>query len=516
MRTIVYSRVSTDAQADEGTSLDTQERASLEYAGAAGYTVIRTIRDTASGSSLERPGMAEVRRMMRDGECDVLLAFALDRVSRSQNHIGVLFDEAETSGVRLDFATEDFEDTAIGKFIVAARALIAEVEREKIAERTMRGKAERARNGQLAQGTGAGCYGYIYVRETGQRVLNPQQSPVVGRIFEGFASGKAVNRIATELNADGIPTLTGKQWYPVTVHRILRNETYTGRTVYRRTKAEMIRQSGGRSRKRRVVEQDPSEHIVIDGASPQIVSPELYASAQARFEDPERRNARAPSRTYPLSGRLRCRDCGAGMVGQSVNRGRYLYYRCNRLYLSREDKRCASRLVRKEVLESAVRDTIGDVLANPELAIGMAERLRGGTDHAARLTELTRELSHLDESEDRLVDLYTEGEIARDAFQEKKERLTRRRAALEREQAQLRSECEPGPDPELLRERMPEALEFIREWVREADGDELALLLQALEVRVNVAPDEADVRVEVPMIEGVEAKDFATIERTSA
>ena len=96
--------------------------------------------------------MAEVRRMMRDGECDVLLAFALDRVSRSQNHIGVLFDEAETNGVRLDFATEDFEDTAIGKFIVAARALIAEVEREKIAERTMRGKEERARNGRLAQG----------------------------------------------------------------------------------------------------------------------------------------------------------------------------------------------------------------------------------------------------------------------------------------------------------------------------------------------------------------------------
>ena len=51
--------------------------------------------------------------------------------------------------------------------------------------------------------------------------------------------------------------------------------------------------------------------------------PESYARAQARFEDPERRNARAPSRTYPLRGRLRCKQCGAGMVGQSVQRGRY-------------------------------------------------------------------------------------------------------------------------------------------------------------------------------------------------
>ena len=67
---------------------------------------------------------------------------------------------------------------------------------------------------------------------------------MVRRIFKEFVSGKAVNRVTTELNSDGIPTLTGKQWYPVTVHRIIRNETYTGRTVYRRTKVEMIRRPG--------------------------------------------------------------------------------------------------------------------------------------------------------------------------------------------------------------------------------------------------------------------------------
>ena len=513
MRTIVYSRVSTDAQADEGTSLGTQERASLEYTEAAGHTVIRSIRDTASGSSLERPGMAEVRRLMRDGACDVVLAYALDRLSRNQNHIGVLFDEAETSGVRLEFVTEDFEDTAIGKFIVAARAFVSEVEREKIAERTMRGKAERARNGRLAQGTGAGCYGYIYVPETGRRVLNPQQAAIVRRIFEELDTEKAVNRITTELNADGVPTLTGKKWYPVTVHRILRNETYTGRTVYRRTKVEMIRRPGGRGRMRRVVERDPSDQIVIEGASPQIVSPELYARVQARLDDPERRAERAPSHAYPLRGRLRCGHCGAGMVGQSVHRGRYFYYRCNRLYLSDEEKRCTSRQVRKDVLESSVLGAIEDVLAEPELAIGMAVRLRDGTDHAARLAELARELSHLDDSQDRLVDLYTDGELAKDAFHQKREKLTRRRGALEREQAQLRSECEPGPDPKVLREQVPQVLGFIREWVRRADGDDLELLLQALNVRVEVSPEEADIRVEVPMIEGT---DFVTIERTSA
>ena len=80
--------------------------------------------------------------------------------------------------------------------------------------------------------------------------------------------------------------------------------------------------------------------------------------------------------------------------------------------------------------------------------------------------------------------------------------LAARRGALEQEQARLLSDAEPGCDPEMLRERMPEALAFIREWVRAAEGDELVLPAQALEARIEVSPERAEIRVEVPLIEG--------------
>ncbi len=57
LRAIVYSRVSTDAQERDGTSLVTQERASQGYVDADGWTLLESIRDTASGYSLDRPGM---------------------------------------------------------------------------------------------------------------------------------------------------------------------------------------------------------------------------------------------------------------------------------------------------------------------------------------------------------------------------------------------------------------------------------------------------------------------------
>lgn len=138
MNAIVYSRVSTDVQERDGTSLDTQERACVDFATEWGWRVIRRIRDAASGASLERAGMQDLRETLKSGEVDVVIAYAVDRLSRSQNHIGVLFDEFEQAGVRFEFVTERFEDTPVGRFILAARAFIAEVEREKIAEHDAR------------------------------------------------------------------------------------------------------------------------------------------------------------------------------------------------------------------------------------------------------------------------------------------------------------------------------------------------------------------------------------------
>ena len=56
LRAIIYSRVSTDAQERDGTSLDTQEHASQEYVAAIGWMLLEAIRDTANGSSLDCPG----------------------------------------------------------------------------------------------------------------------------------------------------------------------------------------------------------------------------------------------------------------------------------------------------------------------------------------------------------------------------------------------------------------------------------------------------------------------------
>ncbi len=197
MRAIVYTRVSTDAQERDGTSLETQERACVQLATQRGWDVVRCIRDAASGGALERDGLEELRGMLRRGDADVVLAYAVDRLSRNQNHIGILFDEFEQAGIQMEFVTERFEDTAVGRFILAARAFIAEVEREKIAERTMRGKEERARSGRIPQATGRGFFGYRYDAATGRRTVRR-------RSHASFAGCSSSSPVA--LRSWGLPT----------------------------------------------------------------------------------------------------------------------------------------------------------------------------------------------------------------------------------------------------------------------------------------------------------------------
>ena len=77
--------------------------------------MVECIKDTASGSHLDRPGIERVRHLWSQGFVDVVLAYAVDRLSRNQIHIAVLLDDIEKVGATLEFVTEDFENTPVGR-----------------------------------------------------------------------------------------------------------------------------------------------------------------------------------------------------------------------------------------------------------------------------------------------------------------------------------------------------------------------------------------------------------------
>ena len=500
VRAVVYSRVSTDAQERDGTSLDTQERGCLEYARSNDLAVVESIRDTASGYSLDRRGIERVRQLFREGAVDVVVSYAVDRLSRNQNHIGVLFDEVEQAGARLEFVTEEFEDTAMGRFILAARAFVGEVEREKIAERTMRGKLERARSGRIPQGMGKGTYGYQYDRQSGRRNVDLLQAIIVRRIFQRYTATQSFSKVSNELNEAGISAFSGGRWYPPTIRRILSNQSYTGLLIYRRTKRVKTRNGNGTATATKVVQRPEEDWISVDGSTPEIVDPATWKRVQRILQDPERTRRQPTPRFYPLRGRMKCGICASAMVGQTLTvKGKpYRYYRCRHVYDKNTGRSCSAKYVRGERLEEAVWCEVKRVLSDPGVVIQELERaVAQGVDETA-VQQLQAALTEVTDREKRLVHLFTLASISEEAARDESVSLASEKRVIEERLASLKTPNIPSLG-RLNQIRLRHICQAVSEWLDRAGDSERELALEALQVIVEATWEGATVSGVLPV-----------------
>src|SRR5919202_440590 len=165
LRAAIYVRVSTVGQEEDGTSLGTQEAACLAHAGARAYATdpSRIYREVFTGVELwDRPQLQRLRESIRRREVDVVICYAIDRLSRDPVHLGVLISEAEHAGVAVEFVTEPLDNSPEGQLIRYVRGYAAKIEHEKLRERSMRGKRARVESGRPIGGGPKAPYGLAW------------------------------------------------------------------------------------------------------------------------------------------------------------------------------------------------------------------------------------------------------------------------------------------------------------------------------------------------------------------
>ncbi|MED4456185.1 recombinase family protein [Metabacillus fastidiosus] len=137
MTKIGYARVSTTGQ-----SLDMQIDA-LEKAGCE-----RIFEEKESGANDNRPQLANCLDYLRKG--DILVVYKLDRLGRSTKKLIELSEELESKGIELLSIRDSIDTTTVvGKAMFKMLAVLSEMERDLIAERTRAGlEAARARGRQ--------------------------------------------------------------------------------------------------------------------------------------------------------------------------------------------------------------------------------------------------------------------------------------------------------------------------------------------------------------------------------
>ena len=373
-RALIYIRVSTTKQDRDGYSVPMQRERLVSYCQAMGWVVAGVFVDPGvSGSSLDRPGLAELIRAVDGKKGDVVLVYKLDRLSRSQRNIIYLLEDVfQPAGVAFVSMQESFDtSTVYGKAMLGILSVFAQMEREVITERTMLGRSGRAEKGYF-HGGGTDPIGYDYV--DGQLVVNEEEAAQVRQVYELYAAGVSVSEITRRM--DGFSTKHGGWHHTSTVGNVLDNPLYSGT-------------------------------VRFDGvAAPGVHEPIIPAALDANVKERRARVRRAVTvdTPYLLTGLIFCAKCGARYFPNKRPNGRVVYSCHSRAKKSRKmvkDPNCKAPHYPIAELDAMVEAELFRFADNPAL-LHKKRAARSSSD----------EVRHLDEEISRLMALYQHDDLA--------------------------------------------------------------------------------------------------------
>ncbi len=220
-RTVAYIRVSTEDQAITGVSLDAQEARITAYAVAMGFDLSEIIQDAGvSAKTMLRPGIGRILDEVRAGTIERVVILKLDRITRSTRDLAELLETFAKADAALVSVSESLDTkSAAGRLVVNMLGVVAQWEREAIAERTATALGHKRTTSQVY---GPTPFGY---RREGKTLLPEafEQAALTEalRLDRAGVSFRAIGRALTEL---GVKPHRGVAWHASSVRAMLRSK----------------------------------------------------------------------------------------------------------------------------------------------------------------------------------------------------------------------------------------------------------------------------------------------------
>ena len=525
----IYARVSSEQQREENT-IASQTASLIEFAKNHDLEVPPewVFEDEGySGATLERPGLERVRDLAAEGQIQVVLAYAPDRLSRKYAYQILLIEEFARHGVDTLFVKAPQGDSAEDQLLVQFQGMIAEYQRAQILERSRRGKRHRAHSGEISVMSGA-PYGYRYIRKTDEApaayIVHEAESRVVRRIYEMYTiEGLSIGEITRKINAEGIPTRkVSARWERSTVWAVLRNPAYRGVACFGKTRASSRTRVMRPQRRRGVTtpsmtaghERPREEWIEIP--VPALVSEENFARAQELLHENKIRSRRRTIQPSVVQGLVSCQKCGYAFSRTSTRTSarKIHYYKCigSDSWRKLGGPVCDNRrLVRQDLLDQIVWAELIRLLEEPVLIQQELDRrlaaARSSDPTKKHVQSLQRDLIHVGKGIERLLNAYQEGLLSIEQLRERMPALRQREQALRTELQAIADQTNDRAAFLRLAETLTAFLARLRSAAETLSVIERQRIVRLLVKDVLVGYDTITIRHSIPIPSGPPRKD---------
>ena len=404
----VYIRVSTEDQAREGFSLGEQEEKLLQLCKFKELEVYKVYKDAGiSAKDMEhRPQIQEMIKDMKEGKLNYIVAYKLDRITRSVRDLEELISVLEQYNCFLLCDRDDVNtSTANGRFFVRMLTVLSQLEIEIVSERTKFGLNGAIKSGHIP---GQRPFGYKSADDK-RMVIDNATRPYVEKIFDMYLEGKSFQQIANYFKENNI--YPKKKWHDTAIQKIIDNKIYMG--DYEQYK--------------RIGKQENLEPIVYMNVVEPIISRAKWKECQRQKERNQRTYTR--DRVYTFFQRLKCPNCSRIMKckGSGGTKRKYMYYTCEHCHIN----------FNEDHVEHLLRDFIYDLLeydmAVKKFFLPVLEDKTNNID----TTSIDKEIRDLEKQRNRIKDLYIKGIVEIDDFKEDYKLIEDKLANLESKKLEL-------------------------------------------------------------------------------
>ncbi len=351
---IIYSRVSTDEQAQKGFSLDYQEQTLMSHCERMGYNLVKSYREDHSAKNFKRPEWTNLKAYAKANKKAIhkVLFVKWDRFSRNTEQALTVLREFDSMGIELN-ATEQYLDmsNSDNKMVLSIYLTAGEVERDKISSRTISGTYQAKKEGYF---TGKAPYGYDNFRDESKKsTLKPNQfSFFVKKAFVEVAMNiESVETIRKKLKQEGMKLEKSA------FSELLKNVVYIGKIKVPEFKKESA--------------------MEVKGKHEALIDLDTFNKVQAIFKGKRWHGTKPAHKNldFPLRDFLTCEVCGHQITG-SHSKGRskkYPYYHCRnkcetRVSVDEAHNRIGSILFNLQINEN-IKDLFSDILKDSESQI---------------------------------------------------------------------------------------------------------------------------------------------------
>ena len=430
----VYIRVSTEDQAREGFSLGEQEEKLLQLCNFKDLEVYKVYKDAGiSAKDMEhRPQFQAMLQDMKEGKINYIVAYKLDRITRSVRDLEELISVLEQYNCFLLCDRDDVNtSTANGRFFVRMLTVLSQLEIEIVSERTKFGLNGAIKSGHIP---GQRTFGYKSADDK-TMIIDNATRPYVEKIFDMYLEGKSFQQIANYFKENDI--YPKKKWRDTTIQKIIDNKIYMG--DYEQYK--------------RIGKQENLEPIVYMNVVEPIISRAKWEECQRQKERNQRTYTR--DRIYTFFQRLKCPDCGRIMKckGSGGTKRKYMYYTCEHCHINFNESHV------EKLLKNFIYDLLEYDMAVKKFFLPILEDKNSKID----TNFIDKEIRSLEKQRERIKQAYIKGIVEMDDFKEDYKLIEDKLAKLEGKKLELINLETFNYSPhELLAERDLEREKMIR------------------------------------------------------